>query len=187
MSTLNLGKGFTLIEAIVVVAVMAIVLAIAVPGGRAMVEAAERRSMVADLLGGFAVARNTAIQERIPVTVCPLDTDNRCVKDWRRPVTVFRDPARRRELTDIQQVVRVIPPPKSGRLTANTANRRYFGFRGTGMARSAIGNLVWCPDDGDVRRAIQLRMNMGGRLQHARDDDGDGVVEGADGKAIACS
>lgn len=181
------GKGFTLVEAIIVVALIAIVATIAVPAGSSLVEATERRTTVAQLIGGFAVARSTAIQERVTVTLCPLDSNNRCTRDWRHPVTIFRDPARLRALTDPNQVVRIIPPPRSGSITANTANRRYFGFRATGMARSAIGNLIWCPEDGNTQKAIQLRINMGGRLQQAKDRDGDGVVEGSSGTPIACS
>lgn len=187
MNTQVRGKGFTLIEAVMVVALMAVIVTIAIPAGSSMVEATQRRSAVAQLVGGFAVARSTAIQERVAVTVCPLDSNDRCTSDWTKPVTVFRDPKRLRALTDRRQVVRVLPTPDTGRITANTGNRRYFGFRGTGMARSAIGNLIWCPDDGNVKNAIQLRINMGGRLKQAKDWNGDGVVEGANGRPIVCS
>ncbi len=187
MKTITVGKGFTLIEAVVVVAMIAIVITLAIPGGGAMVEATQRRTLVADLVGAFAIARNTSIQEKVSVTLCALDSDGRCTKDWTRPVTVFRDPGRLRALADPAQIIRVVSPPKRGAITVNTGNRRYFGFRPTGMARAAIGNLVWCPDDGNPEKAIQFRINMGGRLQQAKDRNGDGVVEGANGRAIVCS
>ncbi|MDX1634640.1 MAG: GspH/FimT family pseudopilin [Marinobacter sp.] len=187
MSNVERVKGFTLLEMIIVVSLILIIATLAVPSGQAMVEANERRTVVAALVGAFSVARNTSIQEKVPVTLCPLDENARCIKDWSRPVTVFRDPGRLRRLVSQDQIIRHVQAPAAGIVIANSANRRYFGFRGTGMARSAIGNLIWCPDDGDVRQAVQLRINMGGRLQQARDRNGDGIVEGADGRNITCS
>ncbi len=183
MNGIRQAIGFSLVELLFV---MAIALTVALPSLGNFVEANERRSFVTALVGIFNQARSSSIQGQVSVTLCPLDNESRCSNDWMRPITVFRDPKRRRRLDDPADIIQILPPPSRGTLTANSANRPYFGFRPTGMAQSAIGNLIWCPADRNPKKAVQLRINMGGRLQHARDQDGDGIVEDADGHAIAC-
>ncbi|WP_166266519.1 GspH/FimT family pseudopilin [Marinobacter caseinilyticus] len=179
--------GYTLLEVLIVMALMAIASGIALPGILNLVESSHKRTTITNLISGFNLARTIAIQEGTSVTICPLDIHGLCSRDWSKPIILFRDPDRTRQLRQQNQILRTIGPPSTGRLTINTANRRYFGYRATGMARSAIGNIIWCPDNNMDTNAIQLRINMGGRLGHAQDRDGDGIVEGSDGQAITCT
>jgi type IV fimbrial biogenesis protein FimT len=179
--------GFALIELLVVLTLLGIILSIAVPGWSILVEKSRKQTVISELVNLFNVSRNIAIQRQLPVTICPIDpTTKKCSKDWSLPVTAFADPQRHRELTSSTEIIRVSPPPSEGLLIGGTGIRRYFGFRPNGMAVEAIGNVTWCADDNDARKAVQLRINMGGRLVHAQDNDGDGIVEGSQGQAISC-
>ncbi|KAA1171693.1 prepilin-type N-terminal cleavage/methylation domain-containing protein [Marinobacter salinexigens] len=180
-------KGFTLIELVIVLAICAVCLGGAIPSLNQVWDASNRRSAVNDLVSLINLARTTAIQEHSVITLCPLGSDNKCISDWNRPISVFRDPGRAKELTADSQLLRTLAAPQSGHLIVRSANRPYFQFQPTGIARFAIGNIIWCPEDNDSSLASQIRINMGGRPSISKDRDGDGVVEGSDGQPISCS
>lgn len=179
-------QGYTLLEVMTVTALLAITLSFAVPAGTQMLESSQRHATVSSLITGLNLARNSAIQEQTLITFCPLDIQDKCSHDWSGAITLFRDPKKLRKLSDAAQVIRIFSPPERGRLIVNSANRPYFSWSPDGMAWYAMGNIIWCPNDDDASKAAQLRINMGGRPQTAKDRDGDGVVEDAYGKPVKC-
>lgn len=179
-------QGLSMLELMIVLALTAIILTTAGPAWNGLVESTSRRTLIAELITGFNLARNTAVQEQLITTICPLDSDDHCSHDWSGPITIFRDAKKARRLENAKQIIRIIDPADRGKLVVRSASRPYFGFRNNGMANSAIGNLTWCPNDKNPKEAVQLRINMGGRLQTARDQDGDGIVEDSSGDPISC-
>lgn len=180
-------KGFTLIELLIVMTILAIVAGTAIPGLNELWKNGNRHAAINDLVTLINLARNTAIQENTTVTLCPLNSSDQCVADWSLPIVAFRDPERDKRVNSNSQLLRMIPPPSSGHLVVRSANRPYFQFQPTGMARYAIGNIVWCPSDNNNQSAAQIRINMGGRPLLSKDQDGDGIVEGSDGRPVTCS
>ena len=65
-------------------------------------------------------------------------------------------------------------------------NRSYLMIRPSGLTDWQNGNLLYCPASGDPRFARQIVINAQGRVRHARDSDGDGIVEDAQGRAVDC-
>lgn len=63
------SRGFTLVEAMVVIALIAIISAIAVPSYQAMVENNRQTSARNSLVGAFQLARSEAVLRRKQVTV----------------------------------------------------------------------------------------------------------------------
>lgn len=188
MNGLKKREGLTLIELVVIIALISVVVSFAVPGFAGLVERSHRQTTVSGLVNLFNVSRTRAVQQQVPVTICPLNPINgKCTLDWNLPVTAFTDPLRQRQLTASTEVVLVTSPPTQGRLIGGTGIRRYFGFNADGMATGAIGNVTWCPADNDAGEAVQLRINWGGRLVRARDTDGDGIVEDSQGAPLVCS
>lgn len=188
MNGLKEREGLTLIELVVVVALLSVVVTLAIPGFAGLVEKSHRQTTVSGLVNLFNVARTTAIQRQVPVTICPLDpSTGGCSLDWTLPLTAFTDPHRQRGLTNSTEVILVKAPSPQGRLIGGTGIRRYLGYNADGMAAGAIGNVTWCPDDGDVREAVQLRVSWGGRVVRATDADGDGIVEDSQGAPLSCS
>ncbi|MDX1458512.1 MAG: GspH/FimT family pseudopilin [Marinobacter sp.] len=179
-------SGFTLVELLVVLAISAILLANAIPGIGQLVNQSQRYSATSELIALINLARQTAIQERTSVTLCPLNETQTCTSDWRLPLVAFRDPDRTKTLVSVNQLIREISPPTYGYLIVKSANRPYFQFRPSGMAREAIGNITWCPDDRDPTFASQIRINMGGRPLLSEDSDHDGIVEGTNGNPVSC-
>ena len=68
-------SGFTLVELMVVIAVLAILATIAIPGFQGIVAQNRATSAANELQATLQFARSTAIAQSLPVTVCPADFD----------------------------------------------------------------------------------------------------------------
>jgi len=179
-------SGFTLVELLTTLAIVALVASLAAPSMDNLIRKTNRHAAVSDMIRLINLARNTAIMEQQVTTLCPLDENDDCTHDWSGTITVFRDPESDKSLSNESDVIREAESVVGGKWTANTASRPYFRFMPSGIADYAIGNIVWCPINGNLKLAAQIRINMGGRPRIAEDSDGDGIVEGVDGKPITC-
>jgi type IV fimbrial biogenesis protein FimT len=74
------ARGFTLIEVMVVVSILAILSAIAAPGFRSLIGTMNAKSAAFDLIGDLTAARSEAIKRNQSTTVVPLDGD--WAKGW---------------------------------------------------------------------------------------------------------
>jgi len=186
MKSAKMLAGFTLVELMIVITLVA-TLALFSSSLNGLLTRYTKQSAQMELIGFITTARTTAIMESTNVTVCPINVGSgKCSSDWGLDVVAFRDPNRSRELTSTQQIVRTLQPGAKGTFHGNAGIRNYFGFRATGMAREAIGNIIWCPKSKSPENAYQIRINMGGRPRVAQDNDGDGIVEDSQGNPISC-
>jgi type IV fimbrial biogenesis protein FimT len=179
--------GFSLLELLIALAIASIIAAYAAPSFNNLLKEFARRSNTSNLVALINTARHTAIQKQTSVTLCPIDASNTCTKNWKRPVTAFFDPNRNKKIDSNEVIIRQFLPDQSGFLNGKTGIRNYFRFRPSGLAREAIGSIIWCPKDQDNRYASHISINMGGRPRTASDTDGDGIVEDASGKPTSCT
>tara|TARA_R110002094_G_scaffold220547_2_gene193391 strand:- start:92 stop:655 length:564 start_codon:yes stop_codon:yes gene_type:complete len=187
MKHLHVARGFSLLELIIVLVIVAVIATFASATFDTTVKSVRQQSALTELISVINFARNSAIQEQITVTLCPLTINNKCGSDWSRPLVAFRDPDRTRSISNESQILRVIQLNDSGNVAGKTGIRDYFRFRPSGLAVEAIGNIVWCPDDRDRKHAAQIRINMGGRPFVSKDSDNDGIVEDANGNPVECT
>ena len=101
-------RGFSLIEAMVVMAVAAIGLAVGVPSYQGMIERTRISSAMHLLTAHMASARNTAISYRIPTVVCPSNQVGGCRTDgdWSQGWLMFFDPDGNRQPDLPQDILR---------------------------------------------------------------------------------
>ncbi len=183
----NRESGFTLVELIAVLAISIIILTFAVPGISNLIDHSGRHTAVADLIATLNLARNTAVNEQTTVTLCAIGPDSKCSSDWSLPIVAFRDPTRSKEISNDSQIVRAMHPIEKGRWIVRSGIHSHFRFQSNGWSKGTLGHFIWCPDSNDSQYAAQVRLNLGGRPQSARDFDGDGVVEDASGDPVDCT
>jgi type IV fimbrial biogenesis protein FimT len=75
------ARGFTLVEALVTVAVLSIGLALALPSFRALASSQRTTAAMNLLVGHMTLARLTAVSYRIPTVLCPSRGDGLCRTD----------------------------------------------------------------------------------------------------------
>lgn len=182
--------GFTLFELMITIAVAIIVTSAVTAGWRGLVDNANSQRIQSTLIQSFADARSEAVTRNQITTICPLDTNGACHADWDAPISVFTDPNNDRALTATTRMIHTHHAVPAGHLTASKSGpteRRYFQYNPDGSSKGTIGNITWCPNDGDATRAIQLRLNFGGRVIWATDSNGDGIREDSQGQELVCS
>lgn len=186
MKLTRIDSGFTLVELLICLTIAAILFAGALPASQAWVANNQRRTAAHDLLAFFSYARQHAVQHGEIITVCPLDVNGACGKDWNTNIAMFPDPMNSRRLDANQGVLRLLPPPKHGNLRVRSLSRSYFQYRPDGRIHSNLGNVTWCPASGNRQEAAHLIISRGGRIRLSRDNDGDGIPERSDGTPVQC-
>lgn len=86
----RLEKGFTLLEAFMVLAILAIVLAIAAPSFTQLIANKQVDSSVSQIAQAFNLARAEAVARNLPTSVCPNSNGN-CGASWAGGALVFVD------------------------------------------------------------------------------------------------
>ena len=183
-------SGFTLLELMITITIAVIIASAVSAGWQGLIDSTTGQRVRSTLTQSFADARSQAVTKNQITTLCPLDSNLVCSSDWDGPISVFTDPKNDRALTATAELLHIHHGVSRGSLRASNsgpAERRYFQYNPDGSAKGTIGNITWCPDSGNTTRAMQLRMNFGGRITWARDQNGDGIREDSQGQPLTCS
>ena len=131
------SRGFTMIELMVTVLVVAILFSVGVPSMRYVTSANRISSEINGLLGDMQFARGEAIKEGQTVTVCVSTNGTGCTggTNWNGGWIVFQDPNANKVVDAGEAVLRVQPTftsndtfVASGAVTSITFNREGFAL-----------------------------------------------------------
>ncbi|WP_185955422.1 GspH/FimT family pseudopilin [Tepidiphilus sp. J10] len=171
-------SGFTLVELMVTIVVLAILLAIGIPSFATLIASNRLTSATNELIASLQTARTEALRRNARVTVCPADpTATACSGAWRDGWMAFVDqtpgnaPAPE-SAADI--LFRGGPLPTGIVVVANAPLSSYVSFTADGMSKQLNGDFF--PDTStlrvcststaltDDRRARELRLIGSGRI-----------------------
>lgn len=136
-----LSGGFTLIEMLVSMAVLALILAIAVPGMAGFVRTSKVRSAQSELIGSLMLARSEAVKRGVPAGVAATApvTGNPFGPGW----TVWVDSNGNGAVDTGEEIVRRYPDVSAGIVLTSNANAITFAPTGF-LANTALVNLKVC-------------------------------------------
>lgn len=164
--------GFTLVELMVTIAVMAVVLSIAVPSYQNLVIGGRLTAGANDLVVALNLARHEALRRGQRVSVCPSSDGNDCAASggWEQGYIVFSDSGTTGSVDGTDTVIRRQPGLASGYTAAGNGNvDTYVSFTSSGIPRLAsnafqAGTISLCaPGSSGLSRAVVL--SKMGRVQ----------------------
>ena len=152
-------RGFTLIELIVTMTVLAIVVGMGVPGLRDFMLNSRRVAAVNEMVASLALSRSEAIARNVTVSMCPSSNGTGCAAgDWGAGWIVFSDiDGDGTPDAGVDTVVKAVEA-LSGITVKSPDLGAALTYRPNGRVR-ARGQLVFCDSRGaDEARVVQLDM-----------------------------
>jgi type IV fimbrial biogenesis protein FimT len=172
MSKLRPSHGFTLVELLVVVSITGILLMVAIPSLRAIVERNAVASNVNSFVGSVNQARSEAIKRSGTVTMCrstaPEAASPACASatDWATGWIVFLDRNGNGAIdgTDGDLLIRVQGAvTNSGGIVQSAAGN--LVFRSTGLMTSGASNFTFSSRSGATDQARSVCVTLQGRTR----------------------
>lgn len=164
--------GFSLIELMIAISVLAILISVAVPSLRTAVQNNRISAQANELVTAFHLARSEALKRNQPVVVCASSDGETCQGTWTDGWIVAEDNAPPGAAAPtLARVIRVWPAPEGGAEIAETTDDSVtvFRFLPRGEMDAGIGIVfpstiaLTIPDcRGDQARNI--RINRAGRV-----------------------
>ncbi|MCL7714196.1 GspH/FimT family pseudopilin [Stenotrophomonas mori] len=145
-------QGFTLVELMVTIAVLAIIASIAVPSMRSLIAANRISATATELVTGVQLARSEATRRNAQVTLCPSVDGQACANqtDWSRWIVTGRDNS-----SGEVEVLRAFSVPAGMQVDGPVGGIR---FRASGMPAAPASLTVCLPVErpADNQRVISL-------------------------------
>ena len=182
-------RGATLTELMTTLAIAALLAGAAAPSMAALVTGREADAAIEQMRGAVQFARQLAVARRQTATLCPAKGETCGPRNsWHEGAMIFLDGDGDARRDAGEAIVQRLPPLPSGyRLTWRSfRNRKSLSMLPTGVTDWQNGNMLLCPPDGDASNARLLIVNAQGRTRLGEDRNGDGIVEGANRRAVSC-
>ena len=170
----NKNKGFSLIELLVVTAMVGILMAVAMPGFQDTVERATTNSQAKSLIATLNLARSEAIKRGTNVAICPsndgLDCDG---GEWSEGWMVFVDTNDDADGTSGSvdtgdPVIRVYDTLGSGSALTFTTNLFEYNAQGFNDLQ-AVHTFKICPSTNNANNARSIEISLSGRGRRIED------------------
>jgi type IV fimbrial biogenesis protein FimT len=158
------ANGFSLIELMVLLAVVAILAAIAVPNFSATIKGDRDISQINTLLDGLTLARSEAIKYGNNVTICAGNSKTCAAANWANGWIVFYAATLPAGATT--STIRVFPAI-SGNNTLTSSGGNSFTFNASGMLNPTIASTFKLCDSRGARYARSIDLAITGRAETA--------------------
>jgi type IV fimbrial biogenesis protein FimT len=164
-------KGFTLIELMITVVVLAVLVAIAGPAFYDTIKRNEVRTQASQIVASLNLARSTAVRRNHPVTMCASsDSTSALVPScgagvtWMDGWVVFLD--RDEDGTpESGEIVRGFDGLHPGYIIKNALSPISFYPDGTASTATTTNPIYLCPPDKDHMKAWSIELEATGRPQ----------------------
>lgn len=180
-------SGFSLIDILMVLALLALALGLGVPSFHRMLSQQHRTTVLNELGGELALARSQAVRSHSRTTLCPLASGERCGEDWNQGRLLFLDRNGNGQHEADETILLRHEGDGGLRLSwRGSLGRPYAQMLPTGTTNHLNGMFVVCDIDGDPTTAKALIVNKMGRSRPSQDRNHDGIEEDASGAPLRC-
>lgn len=165
----NASRGFSMVETMVVLAVLAIAATLALPSFQGTLQRTRTATALNRITATLALARNHAVMRRRAVSVCPSEDGRHCRKDriWEDGWIVFLDPDKTGQPKADADVLHAADPLSDTLLLRATPGRHRARFQPNGQSTGSTLTLSLCLRDGHDPLA-QVVLNNWGRARVVR-------------------
>lgn len=163
-------SGFTLVELIFTLAILAVLMSISAPALGSLVHGAHSRSTRSSLIGSLNLARMTAAASQRAVIVCPSSGHGDCDDTawWQNGWIVFEDTNHNNKHDEGERLLEVAGT-QPGVAIATTAGRKYVRYRADGSASGTDLTYTICDRRG-AGAAAAIAVNNPGRVREVAPD-----------------
>jgi type IV fimbrial biogenesis protein FimT len=175
------ASGFTLVELMVILAVLAVMLTVGAPSLGNLIRDNRLVSALYDLRGALSTARSEALAQRVFVTVCPSNNGTGCGGTWEDGYIAFTDFDGDGSIDtggtgpDDQVFLAQVDDSDSITVALTAANGAgTLRFNQTGTALGNNGTFTLCDDRG-ATSARALFIGPSGQARSLTDTDGDKI------------
>lgn len=130
-------KGLTLIELMIVVAVIAILVAITVPSFKAQLESSRTQAVMASFITGMAYARSESVKTGVSVHLRSINNSNNWSGGWCVTTKNHCD----------SDYVKSFKPAGAFSLVGNSGATTRFTFNAQGLLESSSGSVSLCTSE----------------------------------------
>jgi type IV fimbrial biogenesis protein FimT len=162
------GKGFTLIELMMVLAIVAVLLTLALPAFGKLVGRTHAQVARSQLITALNQARIAAVNRGARVVACPSSDQVRCDRStqWHHGWLVFTDLDRDGDRSDGETVITVTQTQPHGVAILGTRGRPRVDFLPDGSASGSNLSLTLCDRATGIAGASAVIVSQSGRVRH---------------------
>jgi type IV fimbrial biogenesis protein FimT len=162
--------GFTLIELMMVLAIVAVLLMLAVPAFGKLIGSTHGRAARSQLETALNQARIAAVSRGTHVVACPSSDTSHCDRStqWQHGWLVFADLDRDGQRNDDETVIAVTQAQPAGVAILSTAGRLKVDYRPDGSAWGSNLTLTLCDRATGIAGATTLVVNQIGRVRRGQ-------------------
>jgi len=168
--------GLTLVELMIVLAMMAVVTSLAAPSFRSLWVTRSVRTAAEALLGDFRYARSEALKRLRPVLVCQSSNGTSCTREgaaWADGWIVFIDSNGNAQVDaasadgPAEDLLRVQSAwPALASIASNVSTGHSITYQATGSAKSAAQTIIFTPAGSELPGSIRaLCISLQGRAR----------------------
>jgi type IV fimbrial biogenesis protein FimT len=189
-------SGLTLIQLLVALSIASVLLGRSLPAMTDFIAAQRATAAANAIVGAVNLARASAIVHAVTVTFCPRDAAGgaqgpRCGKrkHWAQGGLIYADRNRNGKREPDEALFGVMPAleDRAALYWRAFRNRSYLQFSAKGYTAWQNGTFQYCPASREAKHSRAVIINAQGRTALARDSDGDGIVEYANGDPLSCA